>query len=106
MSKRFTGWEPQIRPSEKEQPAARARTWNYDFFEVKMPEVALLAQTTSCKTPRTSRWAIARWWVMLLSSFGVVAYASRFFVAAPATGHFAQYILPLRLHIAGGMGAL
>lgn len=71
-----------------------------------MPEIAQAAQTTSLHTPPKSRWTTAPWWVMLVSSFAVVAYATRFFVVAPATGHFAQYILPLRLHIAGGMRAL
>lgn len=71
-----------------------------------MPEAAPVAETSSLKTATKSPWTSALWWVMLVSSAGVVAYATRFFVAAPATGHFAQYILPLRLHIAGGMGAL
>jgi uncharacterized membrane protein len=46
------------------------------------------------------------WWLMLLSSAAVVAYGTRYFVAVPPDAHFARYILPLRLHIAGGMGAL
>jgi hypothetical protein len=43
---------------------------------------------------------------MLLFSATVVAYAVTYFVATPGNPHFARYILPLRLHIAGGMGAL
>ena len=43
---------------------------------------------------------------MLLSCLAIVAYATRFFVATPRDEHFARYIVPLRLHIAGGMGAL
>jgi len=55
---------------------------------------------------RTSRSITALWWIMLFSSLGVVAYGTRFFISATSSDHFARYILPLRLHIAGGMGAL
>ncbi len=48
----------------------------------------------------------ALWWFALLSCLGVVGYATQFFVRVPADDHFSRYILPLRLHIAGGMGAL
>ena len=56
-----------------------------------------------------SRWSAlgkALWWLSLLSCLGVVAYATQFFVRIPPDDHFSRYILPLRLHIAGGMGAL
>jgi uncharacterized membrane protein len=43
---------------------------------------------------------------MLLLSVAIVAYATTYFVAMPRDKHFARYILPLRFHIAGGMGAL
>jgi uncharacterized membrane protein len=43
---------------------------------------------------------------MLLSSVAIVAYGATYFVALPGDKHFAKYIRPLRLHIAGGMGAL
>lgn len=43
---------------------------------------------------------------MLLSSLGIVVYATRFFLATPSDEHFSRYLLPLRLHIAGGMDAL
>ena len=43
---------------------------------------------------------------MLLSSIGVSAYAARYFLVSPNDDHFSRYLLPLRLHIAGGMGAL
>jgi uncharacterized membrane protein len=46
------------------------------------------------------------WWLILLSSAGVVVYGTRYFLALPPDAHFARYILPLRLHIAGGIGAL
>jgi len=55
---------------------------------------------------RRSRLATPLWWFMLLSCTGVVAYATRFFLSTPHDNHFSRYILPLRLHIAGGMGAL
>jgi len=53
-----------------------------------------------------SRLAQGLWWFMLLSCIGVSGYAASYFVAAPGDSHFAHYILPLRLHIAGGIGAL
>jgi uncharacterized membrane protein len=43
---------------------------------------------------------------MLLSCIGVVGYAASYFVVRISDDHFSRYILPLRLHIAGGMGAL
>ena len=36
----------------------------------------------------------------------VVVYRTQYCVATPRDAHFSRYILPLRLHIAGGMGAL
>jgi uncharacterized membrane protein len=57
--------------------------------------------------PQRSSWrSTALWWAMLLSSAAIVAYGASYFVAIPRNEHFARYILPLRLHIAGGMGAL
>lgn len=56
--------------------------------------------------PRSSWRSTALWWVMLLSSVAIVAYGATYFVAMPGDRHFAKYIRPLRLHIAGGMGAL
>jgi uncharacterized membrane protein len=43
---------------------------------------------------------------MLLLSLMVVVYGATYFVAIPDDPHFARYIVRLRLHIAGGMGAL
>jgi hypothetical protein len=43
---------------------------------------------------------------MLLSCLGIVLYATCFFLAKPSDEHFSRYLLPLRLHIAGGMDAL
>ena len=70
--------------------------------------MAQLAQFPSLAAPaaRQSRVSTFLWWVMLLFSASVVAYAVTYFIATPGNPHFARYILPLRLHIAGGMGAL
>jgi predicted membrane protein DUF2306 len=55
---------------------------------------------------RRSRLATSLWWLMLLFCLGVVLYSMTYFLAVPGDKHFSQYIFPLRLHIAGGMGAL
>jgi hypothetical protein len=68
-----------------------------------------LAQFTSSVTAlarRGSRISAFLWWFMLLSCRGIVVYATRFSLATPSDEHFSRYLLPLRLHIAGGMGAL
>jgi uncharacterized membrane protein len=46
------------------------------------------------------------WWLMLVSCVAVSIYSTTYFLSTPTDGHFSRYILPLRLHIAGGMGAL
>lgn len=57
--------------------------------------------------PRSnSRLSALLWWTMLLSSIAIAIYGTRYFLATPSDEHFSRYILPLRLHIAGGMGAL
>src|SRR5215469_424234 len=43
---------------------------------------------------------------MLLFSVSVVVYATRYFLFKPNDAHFSRYIVPLRFHIAGGIGAL
>ncbi len=53
-----------------------------------------------------SRLATPLWWVMLIFSLGIAVYAARYFILATTDAHFARYILPLRLHVAGGIGAL
>ena len=55
---------------------------------------------------RPSRFAMLLWWFMLLNCVGVAVYATRYFVLPTSDAHFARYILPLRLHIAGGIGAM
>jgi uncharacterized membrane protein len=43
---------------------------------------------------------------MLLNCVGVGVYATRYFIFPTTDPHFAHYLLPLRLHIAGGIGAM
>ena len=43
---------------------------------------------------------------MLVFSAGVAVYGATYFIRIPGDEHFARYIVPLRLHIAGGIGAL
>jgi uncharacterized membrane protein len=43
---------------------------------------------------------------MLLSCIAIVVYGTRFFLVTPNDEHFSRYIIPLRFHIAGGIGAL
>jgi uncharacterized membrane protein len=43
---------------------------------------------------------------MLLFSAAIAVYSSTYFLRIPNDEHFARYIFPLRLHIAGGIGAL
>lgn len=71
-----------------------------------MSQVANLSQPAATAPKPSFRFAAALWWFMLISCLGVVGYATRFFIFEPPNSHFARYILPLRLHIAGGMGAL
>jgi uncharacterized membrane protein len=67
-----------------------------------------LAQSFADSTamPRRTWLGTALWWVMLLSCVSVTVYAARYFVRPIRDQHWARYIMPLRLHIAGGMGAL
>lgn len=64
------------------------------------------SQLTAPVLPSRSLLTTLLWWFMLLSCIGVVVYATRFFLRTPHDAHFSRYIFPLRLHIAGGMGAL
>lgn len=68
-----------------------------------------LTQSASPDSPiaeRSSRLITFLWWFMVLSCLGVVGYSTRFFLTTPTDSHFSRYSQPLRLHIAGGMGAL
>ena len=55
---------------------------------------------------RQSRLWSVLWWLMMFCSTAIVLYGTRYFLTLPPDRHFARYIVPLRLHIAGGMGAL
>lgn len=67
---------------------------------IQSPELATVVPR------RWSRLATVLWWIMLLSSIAIAVYATRYFLGPPDDNHFSRYIVPLRLHIAGGMGAL
>jgi uncharacterized membrane protein len=71
-----------------------------------MAQLTHFPQSFAAPPERRSRLSTFLWWLMLLSSAAIVAYGVTYFVAVPGDAHFARYILPLRLHIAGGMGAL
>lgn len=71
-----------------------------------MAHLAQLPQALSAPPKRWSWISALLWWLMLLLSIAVVVYGASYFLATPDDPHFARYILPLRLHIAGGMGAL
>src|ERR1700733_9814668 len=56
---------------------------------------------------RLSSWiSNTLWGLMLLLSAAVAVYGTTYFIRIPDNDHFARYIFPLRLHIAGGIGAL
>ncbi|MGC2558937.1 MAG: DUF2306 domain-containing protein [Terriglobales bacterium] len=71
-----------------------------------MAQWAPVSQPMLSARPRNSWRSTALWWVMLVLSLAIVGYGATYFLAIPRNPHFARYILPLRLHIAGGMGAL
>jgi len=71
-----------------------------------MSHLAQFPDSTAALPQRPSRLTTSLWWVMLFSSVAIVVYGARYFIARPGDQHFSRYILPLRLHIAGGMGAL
>ncbi|ABF41269.1 hypothetical protein Acid345_2268 [Candidatus Koribacter versatilis Ellin345] len=69
------------------------------------PDTLRFQGTTS--PGRSGRWLQQLlWWTMLVSSVAIALYGSYYFLVRPSDAHFAHYILPLRLHIAGGIGAL
>ena len=71
-----------------------------------LSELMQLSQPASEFPFRHSRLATALWWFMLLASLAVAVYGARYFILRIADPHFADYLRPLRVHIAGGMGAL
>jgi len=71
-----------------------------------MSQVANLPQPPATAPNPSFPFSTPLWWFMMISCIGVVGYATRFFIFDAPNDHFARYILPLRLHIAGGIGAL
>jgi len=71
-----------------------------------MAQLTQFPRTLSAPQARASWIASSLWWVMLVLSAVIAVYGATYFLAKPGDPHFARYILRLRLHIAGGMGAL
>jgi uncharacterized membrane protein len=71
-----------------------------------MAQPTIFPPPIAALSPRSSRLVTPLWWIMLLLSLAIVAYAAHYFVGRPDDEHFDRYLVPLRLHIAGGMGAL
>jgi uncharacterized membrane protein len=71
-----------------------------------MSQLAQSPQLTRAIPQRHPWLSTPLWWFMLVSCIAVILYGTRYFLVVPGDRHFSQYILPLRLHIAGGMGAL
>src|SRR5215470_3854143 len=71
-----------------------------------MPQLAESSELTAAIAQRPSRIATSLWWFMLLSCIAIAVYSTQYFLFPPNDDHFSRYLLPLRLHIAGGMGAL
>ena len=58
-------------------------------------------------SPRQGAWiSNSLWGFMLLQCVVVAVYGSTFFFYTPSDVHFSHYIQLLRLHIAGGIGAV
>jgi uncharacterized membrane protein len=70
-----------------------------------MSHLTRYAQEPAAVPSRSSRTA-PLWWIILLFSIAIAVYAMRYFILRTTDPHFARYILPLRFHIAGGIGAL
>jgi uncharacterized membrane protein len=71
-----------------------------------MAQLTQFHQSLSESPERQSWIASSLWWVMLVFSAAIAIYGVTYFLAKPGDLHFARYIFPLRLHIAGGIGAL
>src|SRR5262252_9702559 len=71
-----------------------------------MSELTDASRLATAIPQRRSRLATALWCFMLLSCVAIAVYSTTYFLGTPGDKHFSRYILPLRLHIAGGMGAL
>jgi len=71
-----------------------------------MAQVTHFPDASPSSPPQTSRISSSLWGVMLFLSVGVAVYASTYFFYTPGDATFSRYIQLLRLHIAGGIGAL
>src|SRR5215831_4382574 len=71
-----------------------------------MSELTDASRLATAIPQRRSRLATALWCFMLLSCVAIAVYSTTYFLGTPGDKHFSRYILPLRLHIAGGTGAL
>jgi uncharacterized membrane protein len=88
----------------------------FDPIRMVMAEGKAASVATTLQQPRQfsgstgqqhwSRFGAVLWWVTLLSCVSIAGYAARYFVLPTGDEHFSRYIVPLRLHIAGGIGAL
>ena len=76
-------------------------------FPVSSERPSQQGKSSQAKSPQRKSWISSfLWWLMLLFSATIAVYGATYFLAIPNDPHFARYIFPLRLHIAGGMGAL
>jgi uncharacterized membrane protein len=73
---------------------------------VEMATIEQPTQVSGRAAQRSSRLGPILWWIMLLSCVSIVGYATRYFLLPTGDAHFSRYLVPLRFHIAGGMGAL
>ena len=71
-----------------------------------MAQLTQFPQAPLAESRRPSWISTGLWGLMLLFSAAIAVYGTAYFIRIPNDEHFARYILPLRLHIAGGIGAL
>src|ERR1051326_7396274 len=71
-----------------------------------LSQLTQFPQSATALAPHRSRLATPLWWVMLVLSAMIAVYAAHYFLGRPDDAHFSRYLLPLRLHIDGGIGAL
>jgi hypothetical protein len=71
-----------------------------------LSQLTQFPRSTVTTVPRPSRLSKGLWWLMLITSVASAVYATRYFILPTTDEHFARYLLPLRFHVAGGIGAL
>lgn len=76
------------------------------LLEQPMSDVAQRSPLVAAAPSSASGLRTILWWLMLLACAWVSFYATRYLITTPGDEHFSRYIIPLRLHIAGGIGAL